>query len=67
MSGPTFALHAVGKRYGTLAALEGISLEGRSGECLALVGHNGAGKTTLMKLLLGLVPVSYTHLTLPTM
>jgi len=55
MSGPAFALRAVGKRYGTLVALDGISLEGRPGECLALVGHNGAGKTTLMKLLLGLV------------
>jgi Cu-processing system ATP-binding protein len=55
MTGLTFALKSVGKRYGALTALTAVSLEGLPGECLALVGHNGAGKTTLMKLLLGLV------------
>ncbi len=42
------------KRYGALTALDGLTLDVRGGDMLALLGHNGAGKTTLMKLLLGL-------------
>lgn len=51
----TFEFEAVTKRYGAETALADLSLAGRPGECLALIGHNGAGKTTLMKLALGLL------------
>ncbi len=46
------------KRYGSIAALNGVSLSVRRGEVLGLLGHNGAGKTTLMKLILGLASPS---------
>ncbi|HUJ29294.1 MAG TPA: ABC transporter ATP-binding protein [Myxococcales bacterium] len=42
------------KKYGELAAVDGLDLEVRRGECFGLLGPNGAGKTTTVEILEGL-------------
>jgi ABC-2 type transport system ATP-binding protein len=46
---------ALVKRFGSLTAVDGITLELRSGECLGLLGPNGAGKSTLIRSIVGRV------------
>lgn len=49
------ALEAVTKSFGSQKALDGMQLELREGEALALVGPSGCGKTTALKHLNGLL------------
>jgi ABC-2 type transport system ATP-binding protein len=42
------------KKYGSVEALRGVSLEIELGDVVAMLGPNGAGKTTSISLLLGL-------------
>jgi len=47
-------LRGASRRFGPLSALEGIDLEVRPRETLAVVGPSGCGKSTLLELLAGL-------------
>ena len=51
-------IDSVTKRYGTLQALKGVSLQIEQGEFFALLGPNGAGKTTLISVIAGLARAS---------
>jgi ABC-2 type transport system ATP-binding protein len=43
------------KRYGDIAAVNGVGLTVRGGEIYGFLGPNGAGKTTTLRILLGLI------------
>ncbi|HUK58393.1 MAG TPA: ABC transporter ATP-binding protein [Stellaceae bacterium] len=46
------------KRYGNVAAVDGVDLAIRRGEIFGLLGPNGAGKTTTILMLLGLTDLT---------
>jgi ABC-2 type transport system ATP-binding protein len=46
------------KHYGTLAALDRVSVDAGPGEILGLLGPNGAGKSTMVKILTGMIKAS---------
>ncbi len=47
-------LNDVRKEYGDSAALDGVSLEIRAGEAVAVMGPSGCGKSTLLNMVAGL-------------
>lgn len=49
------ALHEVGKRYGDVDVVDGVTLQVGRGEVVALVGSSGSGKTTTLKMINRLV------------
>jgi ABC-2 type transport system ATP-binding protein len=51
---PVLVVEGAVKRYGTITALDQVSLTVAAGQFVALLGLNGAGKTTLFQLLSGL-------------
>src|SRR3989475_2701441 len=50
---PGVVLKTLTKRYGDLAAVEGLSLEVGPGELVSLLGPSGCGKTTTLRLVAG--------------
>lgn len=53
---PLIEMDKVGKAYGAIRALRGISLRVNAGEVTCVLGDNGAGKSTLIKIMSGLHP-----------
>ena len=52
---PTIEATGLRKRYGRVAALDGLDLVVDEGQVSGLLGPNGAGKTTALRILVGLV------------
>lgn len=50
---PLVRLSDCAKRYGSILALSGVSLEVYAGEVTCVLGDNGAGKSTLIKVISG--------------
>ena len=53
-NGYAVEVHDVHKRFGSVHALQGLSLQVRRGEIYGLLGPNGAGKSTLIRVIAGL-------------
>ena len=50
---PQLELRGVTKRFGGVAAVDGVSFEVAKGEIVGIIGPNGAGKTTLLNCISG--------------
>jgi len=55
VTAPLLDVRDVTKRFGGLAALDGVSFAVRPGETVGIIGPNGAGKTTLFGVVAGTI------------
>ena len=55
MTNPVIELRHVTRAFGTVVALQDLSLEVEAGEVTVLLGPNGAGKTTVVRTITGVV------------
>ena len=51
---PIIEFKNIGKSYGNISALRGVSMSIRQGEVTCILGDNGAGKSTLISIVAGL-------------
>jgi branched-chain amino acid transport system ATP-binding protein len=58
VSRPPLVVSDLEVRYGSVAAVRGISFEVQPGEILGLIGPNGAGKSSTLHAIMGLVGVA---------
>jgi len=56
LSGNALELHSVSRHFGSLRAIDEVSLSVRAGERYGVLGSNGAGKTTLFNVITGDFP-----------
>jgi len=52
---PTLVAEGLVKRFGPVAAVDGVGLTVSAGEVVGLLGPNGAGKTTTLRMLAGIL------------
>jgi ABC-2 type transport system ATP-binding protein len=52
---PAIQLHEVRKRFGTLEAVRGISLQVERGSVCGFLGPNGAGKSTTIRMIMSII------------
>ena len=62
MSNAFLKIDNISKAFGSIRALQNISLEVQSGELLVVLGPTGAGKTTLLRTIAGLEAPDRGHL-----
>ncbi|MFI5400791.1 MAG: ABC transporter ATP-binding protein [SAR324 cluster bacterium] len=53
---PKLALKGITKRFGSVAAVDGLTLELNAGEFVSLLGPSGCGKTTTLRMIAGFIP-----------
>jgi ABC-2 type transport system ATP-binding protein len=54
---PIIVVRDLRKRYGSLAAVDGVSFDVAEGEVFGILGPNGAGKTTTLEMIEGMRPI----------
>ncbi|MCV9906758.1 ABC transporter ATP-binding protein [Brucella sp. HL-2] len=51
---PALTLSGISRQFGTVRAVDDISLDVQPGEIICLVGHSGCGKTSLLRIIAGI-------------